>query len=198
MPLHKPSMLSTSVECMEGSVFMIPSSKRSQSPIIFGRAKLRRSTVTDSSSDSEPPQFFHYAWSAQHMTRKIGYSLQRGSGLNFRKGWCDFLCNFVLKGKPAKYYDKTRSGLGYVTPSPSTSFRSEDNKPIPSCSASSSEWESDISVGMIFKNLSINMTSSNQLEPGGAIDVEPWAQQLDFQWEKQFEQREPSTEDKVL
>ena len=42
------------------------------------------------------------------------------------------------------------------------------------------------------------MTSSNQLEPGEAIDVEPWAQQLNFQWEKRFEQREPPIEDKVI
>ena len=38
MPLHKSSMLSTSVECMEGSVFLISPSKKRQSPIIFGRA----------------------------------------------------------------------------------------------------------------------------------------------------------------
>ena len=59
--------------------------------------------------------------------------------------------------------------------------QSEYNKPIPSRSASSSEWESDVSVGMIFENLTVNMTSSSQLEPAEAIDVEPWAQQLDFQ-----------------
>ena len=78
MSLHKPSMPSTFVECVEGSVFVIPPSKRSQSPIIFSRAQLRRSTVTDSSSDSEPPQFFHYARATQHMMRKMGYSLQLG------------------------------------------------------------------------------------------------------------------------
>jgi len=42
------------------------------------------------------------------------------------------------------------------------------------------------------------MTSSSQLELVEATDVEPWAQQLDFQWEKWFEQREPPTEDKVI
>ena len=57
IPVHKPSMTSTSVECMEGSVFVIPLSKRSQSPIIFGKAQLQRSTITDSSSDSEPRKF---------------------------------------------------------------------------------------------------------------------------------------------
>jgi len=94
------------------------------------------------------------------------------------------LRNFVPKGKPTNYYDKTRRGLGYVTPPPFTLVRPKDNKPIPSCSASSSEWDSDISVETMFENLTVNMTSSSQLEPAEATDVEPWAQQLDFQWEK--------------
>ena len=45
------------------------------------------------------------------------------------------------------------------------------------------------------------MTSINQLEHEEAIekfDTEPWAQQLDLQWEKWFEQREPPTEDRVI
>ena len=130
--------------------------------------------------------------------RKIGYNLQCGSGLNFRKRQHGFLCNFVPKGKLANYYDKTRRGLGYVTPPPSTVIRSENNKPIPSRSASSSEWESAVSVGTMFENLSVNMTSSNHLEPAKAMDIEPWAQQLDFQWEKWFKQREQPTENKVI
>ena len=52
MPLHKPS---TSVECIEGSILVVPLSKKGQSLIIFGKAQLQRSTVTDSSSDSETP-----------------------------------------------------------------------------------------------------------------------------------------------
>ena len=42
------------------------------------------------------------------------------------------------------------------------------------------------------------MTSSSQLEPVKAIDVEPLAQQLDFQWENRFEQCESPTVDKVI
>ena len=30
------------------------------------------------------------------------------------------------------------------------------------------------------------------------FDAEPWAQQLDLQWEKRFEQRELPTEDRVI
>ena len=56
-------------------------------------------------------------------------------------------------------------------------------------------------MGMLFKNLSINTASIGQLEHEEAIEtfnVEPWAQQLDFQWEKRFKQREPPTENKVI
>ena len=76
--------------------------------------------------------------------------------------------------------------------------QSEDNKPIPSSSKSSSKWESNVSVGTMFENLTVNVTSSSQLESAEATDVEPWAQQLDLQWEKRFELREPPTEDKVM
>ena len=37
-PLHKPSTSNTSVECIEGSVLVVPPSKKGQSLIIFGRA----------------------------------------------------------------------------------------------------------------------------------------------------------------
>jgi len=93
-----------------GSVLVVPPSKKGQSPIIFGRTQLQRSMATDSSSDSENPQFFHYARSAQHMMRKMRYSLQYGNGLNFEKGRRGFLRNFVPKGKPANYFDKTHRG----------------------------------------------------------------------------------------
>jgi len=201
MPLLLLSMTSTPVECREGSVFVVPPSKRSQSLIIFGRAQLRRSAVTYSSSDSEPPIFFYYAQSTHLMMRKMRYNLQHGKGLNFEKGRRDFLQNFMPKGKPANYYDKTHRGLRYVTSPTPTPFKSKDNESIPSHSASLSEWESDVSTGMLFKNLSINMTSINQLEQEEAIetfDAEPWAKQLDLQWKKRFEQRELPTEDRVI
>ena len=113
------------------------------------------------------------------MMRKMGYNLQHGKGLNFGKRKRAFLRNSVPRGKPTNYYDNTRRGLGYVTPTPPGTVQSEDNKPIPSHSASSSEWDSDVSVGTVFKELTVNMTSSSQLEPAEA--EEPWAQQLDLQ-----------------
>jgi len=110
----------------------------------------------------------------------MGYSLQHENDQNFEKGRRSFLRNFVPKGKLANYYDNTRRGLGYVTPPLPTTIQSRDNKPIPSRSTSSSEWELDVSVGTMFGELTISMTSSSQLEPPKATDVEPWAQQLNF------------------
>ena len=80
---------------------MVPPSKEGQLPIIFRKAQLRRSTAADSSSDSDTLQFFHYARSAHHMMRKMGYNLQHGKGLNFRKGRRGFLRNFVPRGRLA-------------------------------------------------------------------------------------------------
>jgi len=45
------------------------------------------------------------------------------------------------------------------------------------------------------------MTSTNQLEPREAIetfDAEPWAQQLDLQWERRFKKHEPPTKERVI
>ena len=104
-------------------------------------------------------------------------------GLNFGKGRRSLMRNFVPKGKPANYYGNTRRGLGYVTPTSSATVQAEDDEPIPSHSASSSEWDSDISIGGIFEDLAVNMTSSSQLEPAEAVDEEPWAQQLNLRKE---------------
>jgi len=75
----------------------------------------------------------------------------------------------MLKGKQANYYDKTRRGLGYVTPP--ALFQPEEDKSLMSHSSTSSEWESDVSIGVLFKNLFVNMTSINQLEHEEAIEM---------------------------
>ena len=116
MPLHKSSASSTPMEPAEGAVLVIPPSKKSQLPIIFGRTQPRGPMAADSSSDSDTAQFFHYARPACHILKKMGYDLRHGKGLNFGKGRRSLLRNFVPKGKPANYYDSTRRGLGYVTP----------------------------------------------------------------------------------
>jgi len=103
--------------------------------------------------------------------KKMGYNLKQGAGLNFGKGRRNLMRNFVPKGKPANYYDSTRRGLGYVTPTSSTTIRAKGDGSIPSQSASSSEWDSDVSIGGVFESL---MTSSSQLEPAENADEEPW------------------------
>jgi len=148
---------------------VIPPSKRSQSPVIFDRVQPQMSVVIDSSSNSEPPQIFHYARSVHHMMRKMGYNLQRGNGLNFRRGQRGLLWTFVLKGKPTNYYNKTRRGLGYVIPP--ALFQSEEDKSLLSLSSILSECKSDVSVGVLFKNLFVNMTSINQLEHEEALEM---------------------------
>ena len=54
MPLSMISVTSMPVDSGESPVFMIPPSKRSQSPVVFGRVQPRMFVVTDSSSNSEP------------------------------------------------------------------------------------------------------------------------------------------------
>jgi len=81
-----------------------------------------------------------------------------------------------VQGKPTNYYDKTHKGLGYLTPP--ALFQSEKEESLPSHSSIPSEWESDVSVGLLFKKLSVNMTSINQLKYKEGIEMfetEPWA-----------------------
>ena len=77
--------------------------------------------------------------------------MKHGAGLNFEKGRRGLMRNFVPKGKPANYYDSTRRGLGYVTPTSSATIQAKDDGSVPSHSASSSEWDSDVSIGGMFK-----------------------------------------------
>ena len=102
------------------------------------------------------------------------------------------------KGNPANYYDKTRRRLGCVTPhAQSQSEETNLCRRIPLVHLSGNR----MSVRGWSSKLYVNMTSIDQLEQDEAIemfDTEPWAQQLDLQWEKQFEQHEPPTEDKII
>ena len=131
--------------------------------------------------------------------KETGYDLCCGEGLNFENGRCIPLQSFVPKEKPANYYDQTHRGLGYTTPS--IQFDLESEKPLPSHSLDSSDWESNVNVGDAFKKLVVNMRSTIQVESEVDIepfDTDPWAQQLGLQWEKRFEQRDPPTKDKVI
>ena len=98
------------VEDSERSIFVISSSKKNQSLIIVGRVQPRITISRDSDEDLETLELFHYALSVHCMMKRMGYDLCRGDGLNFGTGRRIPLQSFVLKGKPANYYDQTRKG----------------------------------------------------------------------------------------
>ena len=62
-------------------------------------------------------------------------------------------------------------------------------------------WESDVSVGNIFRELSVNMVSTSHLEDRDEemtqSDTDPWIKYLNALWDTRFEQHELPTEDKV-
>ena len=95
----------------------------------------------------------------------MGYDLTSGPGLNFSKVRRTLLRSFVPKGKAPDYYHRTRKGLGYEsTPIPSAS-ESEESLYLKHSSGMSS-WESDVSIGDIFKDLSVNMVSTGHPKDG--------------------------------
>ena len=71
-------------------------------------------------------------------------------------------------------------------------------------SSGTSSWESDISVGAIFKDLSVNMVSTSYLEDEDEdketiqSDTDPQIKHLNTLWDIRFEHREPSTDNKVI
>ena len=88
----------------------------------FGRIKSELVPREDSESENESPQFTHYEPNVLRMMKNMAYDLTNGPGLNFGKGRRTLLRSFVPKGKTPDYYQRTRSGLGYVsTPIPSAS-----------------------------------------------------------------------------
>jgi len=96
------------------------------------------------------------------MIKEMGYDLRWGEGLNFGRGRSIPLQLFIPKEKPANYYDQTRRGLAYTTPSVQSDLESE--KSLPSHSSYSSGWESDVSMGIAFKKLFVNMASTSHVE----------------------------------
>ena len=67
------------------------------------------------------------------MIKRMGNNLNLGDGLNFGKGLRIPLQPFVLEGKPLNYYNRTRRGLGYVTPP--SQLESESDESLPSQSS---------------------------------------------------------------
>ena len=86
-----------------------------------------------------------------------------------------------------------------LTPIPSAS-ESEESL-YHNYSSGTSSWESDVSVGNIFGELSVNMVSTSHLEDGDEemiqSDTDPWIKHLNTLWDIRFEQRKPPKVDKV-
>jgi len=74
------------IEENDGSVFVVPSSMKDQSPIIFSRVRHWITTSNNLDEDLEPPLFFYYVRSAHSMMKEMGCDLRHGEGLNFGKG----------------------------------------------------------------------------------------------------------------
>ena len=98
------------------------------------------------------------------MMEKV-YDLANGPGLNFDKGRRTLLRSFVPKGKSPDYYHQTRRDLGYVSTLIPSASESEESLYY-SHSSDTSSLKSDVSVGNIFKELSVNMISTSHLEDG--------------------------------
>jgi len=138
-------------------------------------------TRESSESDDESPQFSHYEPNILRMIENIGYDLTNSLGLNFGKGRRMLLRSFVPKGKAPDYYHQTRRGLGYVSTPISSTSESEELL-YHYRSSGTSSWESDVSVGNIFKKLSVNMVSTSHPEDGDEemiqSDTDPWIKHL--------------------
>ena len=110
------------------------------------------------------------------MMKEMGYNLHHDESLNFEKGRRIPLQPFVSKEKPTNYYDLTRRVLGHITPS--TQLESKSDEFLPSHSLDSSNWESDVSVLVVFKTFFANMMSISQVEKDEDIkpfDTDSWA-----------------------
>ena len=93
-----------------------------------------------------------------------------------------------------------RRGLGYVsTPIPSAS--ESEGSLYHYHSSGTSSWESDVSVGNMFGELSVNMILTSHLEDRDEemiqSDIDPWIKHLNTLWHIHLEQCEPPTEDKI-
>ena len=138
--------------------------------------------------------------------KRMRYDFTKESGLNFGKEKWALLHSFVPKGKAPDYYHKTRRGLDYVSTPVSSDFESEEEVDN-DCSSITSSCDWDVSVGVIFESLSVNMISTSHLEKNEEdiieseeliqSDFDPWIKHLNTLWDIRFEQRVPPNEDKV-
>ena len=86
MPLPTARMACMQTEDNDESIFIVPSSTKNQSPIVFGKVYLKTFTLEDPKKEQEPPHFFDYTWSVHCIMKRMGYDLRHGNSLNFEKG----------------------------------------------------------------------------------------------------------------
>ena len=134
------------------------------------------------------------------MMKKMGYDLASGPDLNFGRGRRTLIWSFIPKEKAPDYYHRTRRGLSYVS-TPILSASESEELLYHDHSSGTSSWESDVGVGDIFKDLSMNMVSTSHPEDEDEkmiqSDTDLWIKYLNTLWDIHFEQRESPTEDKV-
>jgi len=162
-------------------LFKVPVRRKGQKLILFGIVESKLMTCEDSKSENKPPQFSYYKPNVFRMMKNMGYNLTSAFCLNSSKGRRTLLRSFIPKGKAPDFYHRTRRELGYVsTPIPSA-FESEEllhhNHSLGTLS-----WESDVSVGNIFKDLSVNMVSTSHSKDENEemiqSDADPWTKHL--------------------
>jgi len=134
------------------SLFIVPARRKGQKLILFERIKSKLMPREDSESDNESPQFAHYEPNVFRMMENMGYDLANGPGLNFGKGTRTLLRSFIPKGKTPDYYHQIRRGLGYMS-TPISSASESEGSSYHYRSSGTSSWESDVSVGNIFREL---------------------------------------------
>ena len=174
-------------------------------PICFGKVKPEQLKRASSEEDDGVPQFHYHEPNSKYLMKRMGYNFNEKQGLNFGKGRrTPIRMSLTPEGKPPDYYQKTGRGVGYITPPP-VSENEISNYLRHDQSSGISSYESDVSIGPFFKNLTVNMVSTSHPDEDAGGDEElmestndPWIKRLNILWDMRFEQREPPTEDKVI
>jgi len=164
------------IEENDGSVFAVPSSKKNQLPIIFGRARHWITTSIDSAKTWSPHNLSLCTVSTPYDERN-GIRLTSWRRPELLKGTTHPSTTFSIKRKAGQLLQSDSQGVRVYYSIRSIGFGSE--KPLPSHSLDSSSWESDVSVGVAFKKLFANMTSTSQVkleEDIEPFDTDPWVQ----------------------
>ena len=68
-----------------GDFFKVPTKYKGQKPEYELRVESELITCESSEDGSESPQFFHYGQKLHHIMERMGYVINKRSGLNFSK-----------------------------------------------------------------------------------------------------------------